>query len=154
MLPLSLLFCVLSGGPAAAPPPACDVLIAGGSTAALSGVTSAVASLPSGLSTTARLKSDDLDGTADGSEQSVPVTCTVRDGVVRVDECGDGFKARDSAGQPDHTEVIQAALNSSAHTVVLRNLSARCGKRLCLRYHFTRKPAICQDRLGANRTKR
>jgi hypothetical protein len=45
-------------------------------------------------------------------------------------------------------------LNSSAHTVVLRNLSARCGKRLCLQYHFTRKPVICQDRLGANRTKR
>ena len=156
MLPLSLLFCVLSGGPAAAPPPACDVLIAGGSTATLSGaLTSAVAApVSSGLPTTARLKSDDLDGTADGSEQSVPVTCTVRDGVVRVDECGDGFKARDSAGQPDHTEVIQAALNSSAHTVVLRNLSARCGKRPCLQYHFTRKPVICQDRLGANRTKR
>ena len=53
------------------------------------------------------------------------VTCTVRDGgVVFVDECGDGFRARDAAGQPDHTEVIQAALNATAHTVVLRNLSA------------------------------
>ena len=53
-----------------------------------------------------------------------PVACTVRDGVVYVDECGSGFHARDAAGQPDHTEVIQAALNSSAHTVVLRNLSS------------------------------
>ena len=50
--------------------------------------------------------------------------CPVRGGVVYVDECGDGFRARDAAGQPDHTEVIQAALNSTAHTVVLRNLSA------------------------------
>jgi hypothetical protein len=144
---------VLSGGPAAATPPARDVLIAGGSTAALSGaLTSAVAAPVSSGLTTARLKSDDLDGTADGSEQSVPVTCTVRDGVVRVDECGDGFKARDSAGQPDHTEVIQAALNSSAHTVVLRNLSARCGKRLCFRYHFHTKASHLSRR--ANRTKR
>ena len=52
------------------------------------------------------------------------VACTVRDGVVFADECGDGFRARDAAGQPDHTEVIQAALNATAHTVVLRNLSA------------------------------
>ena len=52
------------------------------------------------------------------------VTCTVRGGVVFVDECGDGFRARDAAGEPDHTEGIQAALNATAHTVVLRNLSA------------------------------
>jgi|EP01043_Picozoa_sp_COSAG02_P002946 hypothetical protein len=53
-----------------------------------------------------------------------PVKCSVRDGVVFVDECGSGFGARDAAGQPDHTDVIQAALNSSAKTVVLRNLSS------------------------------
>lgn len=56
---------------------------------------------------------------------SPAVSCPVRpDGTVYVDECGDGFNARDAAGQPDHTAVIQAALRSPAHTVVLRNLSA------------------------------
>ena len=54
-----------------------------------------------------------------------PPLCAAKGGVVFVDECGDGFNATDSAGQPDHTTVIQAALNvSGAHTVVLRNLSA------------------------------
>ena len=95
-MPLSLLLCALSGGPVAAISLACDVLVAGRSAAALSAALTSAVAAPSGLSTTARLKSDDLDGTADGSEQSMPVTCTVRDGVVLVDECGDGFKARDS----------------------------------------------------------
>jgi hypothetical protein len=53
-----------------------------------------------------------------------PVICTVRHGVVYVDECGSGFGARDAAGQPDHTDAIQAALDSSATIVVLRNMSS------------------------------
>ena len=54
-----------------------------------------------------------------------PPRCTVTDGVVFVDECTPGFaEALDAAGQPDHTALIQTALNASgAHTVVLRNVS-------------------------------
>ena len=53
------------------------------------------------------------------------ITCAVSAaGWLYVDQCGAGFHATDSRGMPDHTCVIQAALNaSSAHSVVLRNLS-------------------------------
>eukprot|EP01051_Picozoa_sp_SAG22_P018001 SAG22_NODE_2915_length_2107_cov_2.435757_1_plen_544_part_10 len=55
-----------------------------------------------------------------------PVRCPpATGGVLFADSCGHGFNATDSAGQADHTAVLQAALNASdAHTVVLRNLSA------------------------------
>jgi hypothetical protein len=54
-----------------------------------------------------------------------PVSCPpAKGGVLYVDACGTGFNSVDSIGQPDHTAVIQAALNASdAHTVILRNLS-------------------------------
>ena len=62
---------------------------------------------------------------AAGAARGDGVRCPVEGGVVFADLCGEGIRARDSAGQPDHTEVLQAALNTSgAHTVVLRNLSS------------------------------
>ena len=49
-----------------------------------------------------------------------------KEGIIYADLCGSGLNSTDSAGQADHTAVLQAALNASdAHTVVLRNLSAR-----------------------------
>ena len=75
-----------------------------------------------GLAAAAAARQDTEHGDRGGG---APPLCRPRGGVVFVDECGDGFKATDSAGQPDHTAVLQAALNvSGAHTVVLRNLSA------------------------------
>lgn len=73
-------------------------------------------------------KTDDDDHgdtrAAAAAASPAPPVCAATDGVVYVDECGEGFTASDSAGQPDHTAVVQAALNASgAHTVVLRNLS-------------------------------
>jgi hypothetical protein len=90
------------------------------------GTDAAIAHLDIGLPVTtrapatARLKLDE-----DSVNIPTPPLCAAKHGVVFVDECGDGLKATDSAGQPDHTAVVQAALNTSgAHTVVLRNLSA------------------------------
>lgn len=48
-------------------------------------------------------------------------------GVLFADQCGPGFSATDALGRPDHTCVLQAALNGSSsdiHTVVIRNVSA------------------------------
>ena len=56
---------------------------------------------------------------------SAAVSCPLAtNGVLFADTCGDGFEAVDSAGQADHTAVLQVALDASdAHTIVLRNLS-------------------------------
>ena len=49
-------------------------------------------------------------------------------GVIFADQCGRGLHATDARGNPDHTCVLQAALNQSAaagvHTVLIRNLSS------------------------------
>ena len=62
---------------------------------------------------------------AAGAARGDGVRCPVEGGVVFADLCGEGIHAHDAAGQPDHTDVLQAALNASgAHTIVLRNLSS------------------------------
>jgi hypothetical protein len=64
--------------------------------------------------------------TAPAKPNATAVRCPpAANGILYADLCGDGFTAVDSVGQPDHTAVLQAALNASdVHTIVLRNLSA------------------------------